>query len=416
MFSRCVGGEFLRGGGERWAIVADVCLVMKRIAVICERDRAFGRGLCLGVAGAAARERNWFLEFVDDLSVVKSTRLVGFDGVIARISDDGIAEDLKATGLPVVDVYTSRTRPGFGSVDGDQPGIGRLAAEFLVSRRYARFAYCGYDGISYSDVRRDSFVAALAEMGFPCNVFHTSKDVADEFNTVPRYKETVGLGRDSSELSAWLQALPPQTAVFCCHDVRAWQVLALCRAVGIAVPKRLAALGVDNDELVCSFTSPPLSSIDNSAFRFGEAAVGLLSRMLRAPKCSKGPKHIVVGPRGVCERGSTALCSPDAEWVADIMEYIARNVERGVRVDEVVAYAKRPATAVERGVKSVTGNTVQYHILWTRLETAKKMLLFSLKPIAEIARLSGFASPQYFSRFFKAKIGVSPEAFRGQGT
>lgn len=70
----------------------------------------------------------------------------------------------------------------------------------------------------------------------------------------------------------------------------------------------------------------------------------------------------------------------------------------------------------QKYVKGVTGTTVQYHILWTRLETAKKMLLFSLKPIAEIARLSGFASPQYFSRFFKAKIGVSPEAFRGQGT
>jgi AraC family transcriptional activator of pobA len=83
-------------------------------------------------------------------------------------------------------------------------------------------------------------------------------------------------------------------------------------------------------------------------------------------------------------------------------------------VDEVVAYAKRPAAAVERGVKGVTGNTVQYHILWTRLETAKKLLLFSRKPVAEISRLSGFASPQYFSRFFKDRIGVPPEEFREQ--
>ncbi len=87
---------------------------MKRIAVICERDRAYGRGLCLGIAGAAAREKDWSLEFVDDLSAVKSTRLAGFDGVIARISNDDIAAALKLTGLPVVDVYsgthTSRIR------------------------------------------------------------------------------------------------------------------------------------------------------------------------------------------------------------------------------------------------------------------------------------------------------------------
>lgn len=388
---------------------------MKRIAVICERDRAYGRGLCLGIAGAAAREKDWSLEFVDDLSVVRSTRLAGFAGVIARISNDDIAAALKLTGLPVVDVYSARIRPEFGSIDGDQPGIGRLAAEFLISRRYRNFAYCGYDGIGYSDARRDSFVATLSESGFPCNVFLAPRDAVNEFDPVMTCKETVGLGHDLPMLSAWLKALPAQTAVFCCHDVRAWQVLAICRAEGIAVPRRLAVLGVDNDELVCSFTSPTLSSIDNSAMRIGEAAVGLLSRMLSSPKFRKRTQHIVVGPRGVCERGSTAVRSVDVEWVSDIMEYIFRNVERGIRVDEVVAYAKRPAAVVERGVKDVTGDTVQHHILWARIETAKKLLLFSQRPIAEISRLSGFTSPQYFSRFFKTRTGMTAEEFRSRG-
>ena len=388
---------------------------MKRIAVICERDRAYGRGLCLGIAGAAVREKDWSLEFIDDLSVVKSTRLAGFDGVIARISNDGIAADLRATGLPVVDVYSARIRPEFGSIDGDQPGIGRLAAEFLVSRRYRNFAYCGYDGIGYSDARRDSFVAALAEGGFPCAVFRTPNGAKGQFDTVMMGREAVGLGWDAIELSAWLRSLPAQTAVFCCHDVRAWQVLAICRAERIAVPRRLAVLGVDNDELVCSFTSPTLSSIDNSAMRVGEAAVALLSRMMHSAKSRKKPQHVVVAPRGVCERGTTAVCAADAGWVADVLEYISRNVERGVRVDEVVAYARRPAAAVERSVKGVTGNTIQHHILWTRLETAKKQLLFSQKPIAEISRLSGFASPQYFNRFFKARTGITAEEFRSRG-
>ncbi len=148
--------------------------------------------------------------------------------------------------------------------------------------------------------------------------------------------------------------------------------------------------------------------------RIGDAAVGLLSRMLRSPKFRKRTQHIVVGPRGVCERESTAVRSVDVAWVSDIMEYISRNVERGIRVDEVVAYAKRPAAVVERGVKDVTGNTVQHHILWTRLETAKKLLLFSQKPIAEVSRLSGFTSPQYFSRFFKNRIGMTAEEFRSR--
>ena len=66
-------------------------------------------------------------------------------------------------------------------------------------------------------------------------------------------------------------------------------------------------------------TSPTLSSIDNSAMRIGDAAVGLLSRMLRSPKFRKRTQHIVVGPRGVCERGSTAVRPVDVAWVSDIM-------------------------------------------------------------------------------------------------
>ena len=388
---------------------------MKRIAVLCERDRAYGRGLCLGIAGAAAREKDWSLEFVDDLSVVKSTHLAGFDGVIARISNDDIAAALKLTGLPVVDVYTLRIRPEFGSIDGDQTMIGRLAAEFFLSRHYRNFAYCGYDGIGYSDARRDSFVATLKRSGHVCDVFQTPRGAVTEFNAAIMRKEMVGLGQDADALSKWLKSLPAQTAIFCCHDVRAWQILAICRAEGLAIPRHFAVLGVDNDELLCSFTFPTLSSIDNSARGVGEAAVSLLSRLIHSPRSRKKPPHIVVSPRGVCERGSTAVRSVDVEWVSDIMEYIFRNVERGIRVDEVVAYAKRPAAVVERGVKDVTGDTVQHHILWARIETAKKLLLFSQKPIAEVSRLSGFASPQYFSRFFKDRIGMTAEEFRSRG-
>ena len=237
----------------------------------------------------------------------------------------------------------------------------------------------------------------------------------NEFGTVITSREIVGLGHDSHALSAWLKALPAQTAVFCCHDVRAWQVVSVCRAEGIPVPRHLAVLGVDNDELICSFTTPKISSIDNSGFQIGKESVRILSRMLSSPKVRKNPPHVVVEARGVCERDSTPICSADAEWVSDVMEYISRNVEKCVRVDDVAAFAKRSVVAVERGIRNVTGNTVQHHILWTRIETAKKLLLFSQKPIAEVSRLSGFASPQYFSRFFKNRIGITAEEFRSHG-
>lgn len=319
---------------------------IKRIAVICERDRAYGRGVCLGIAEAATYEKNWSLEFLDYPEQVNVTRLKGFDGVIARISNEQIAAELTKAKLPVVDIYTDIIRPEFGSIDGDQPTIGRLAAEYFLKRRYKSFAY--------------------------------------------------------------------HTALFCCHDVRAWQVLALCRLEKIPVPQRLAVMGVDNDELVCSFTAPTLSSIDNSPFRIGKASVALLSRMFNSSEERKKPKHLIIKPRGVYERASTATFAVEIDWVSEMLDYISSHVADGIRVDDVIAFAKRSKATVEHALKSVTGQTVQHHILWTRLEMAKKLLVFSHKPVAEVARLSGFASPQYFCRFFKSKTGLTAEEFRNQ--
>lgn len=386
---------------------------MKRIAVICERDRAYSRGVALGIADAAMKEDGWSLEFVDNLDSSRSTSFFkSFDGVLARITNESIASAIKRSGLPAVDIYTDTLRKGFASVDSDQEAIGRLAAEYFLELRYKSFAFCGYDGIGYSDRRFAAFSKRLQAAGFTCNRFATPRKAVDEFGATIMKKESVGLGLDADLLSGWLKSLPPQTAVFCCHDVRAWQAISLCRSAGIAVPRALAILGVDNDELVCSFTSPTISSIDNSAQSLGRAAVKILSQMLADPSVRRNPPNLKIPPRGVCPRQSTATFVAELDWVADILDYAARNVSHGVRVDELVEMSGHSVSSVERAVKAVTGHTLSAHILWTRLETAKKLLLFSKTPIAEVARLSGFSSPQYFCRFFKSRTGQTAERFR----
>ena len=40
--------------------------------------------------------------------------------------------------------------------------------------------------------------------------------------------------------------------------LRGRQVLDTCLMAGISVPDRVAVLGVDNDELICSTTNPPM--------------------------------------------------------------------------------------------------------------------------------------------------------------
>ena len=102
--------------------------------------------------------------------------------------------------MPVVDVFCNRRYPNFGSVDGDQAAIGRKAAEHFLARRFTSFAYCGYEGLRYSDVRCNAFVDMLKEHYLPCSVFKTPRRALAEHNARLMHGEDVNLGADTASI------------------------------------------------------------------------------------------------------------------------------------------------------------------------------------------------------------------------
>lgn len=66
--------------------------------------------------------------------------------------------------------------------------------------------------------------------------------------------------------------------------------------------------------------------------------------------------------------------------------------------------------------KKETGTTPTKYLIRLRIDTARKLLeqeyIFGTM-IKEIARLSGFADPLYFSKLFKDKVGLSPSDYTG---
>ncbi len=63
-------------------------------------------------------------------------------------------------------------------------------------------------------------------------------------------------------------------------------------------------------------------------------------------------------------------------------------------------------------LRSLTGQNTQQHIHHALIEKAKQLLLTTSLSINETAFQLGFEYPQYFSRLFKSKTGLSPAAFR----
>jgi AraC-like DNA-binding protein len=63
-------------------------------------------------------------------------------------------------------------------------------------------------------------------------------------------------------------------------------------------------------------------------------------------------------------------------------------------------------------LKKETGKTTTEHLQLYLIDEAKNILLKPNKSISEVAYELGFEYPQYFSRLFKKKEGISPSKFR----
>ena len=63
-------------------------------------------------------------------------------------------------------------------------------------------------------------------------------------------------------------------------------------------------------------------------------------------------------------------------------------------------------------LKIETGKTTTEHLQLYLVDQAKNILLKPNKSISEVAYELGFEYPQYFSRLFKKKEGISPTKYR----
>ena len=215
---------------------------------------------------------------------------------------------------------------------------------------------------------------------------------------------------DARALRVWLLSLPRPCALFCCHDLRALQVLYAAKVGGLRVPEDIAILGVDNDMLVCNFTHPRLSSIDNAAFDVGRAAAKLLDDILEG-RASRNA-CVKVTPMGIVSRASTDVFTYSSPVVNEAMLFMRRSLSQNLTASDIFAHLGKSHTFVENAFRAEVGVTVQSELQRLRLEEAKRLLKSTAMPLANIARRSGFSSPRYFAQAFRHALGVSPSGWR----
>ena len=388
----------------------------RRIALQIEKSRAHGRALLRGIADYALERTDWRLELVEPERLVRPSYLAQFDGLIVRVMDDRTAAALVQSGKPVVDTYGRIDRNPLESIRLDDAVLAKMAYDCFAEHHYRSFAYCGFDGLRFSEARGEAFCEQVEGNGGVCSLFRVPERMRigdtffrDEKTDVP----------DARALRTWLKSLPKPTAVFCCNDLRAVQVLKVCADCGLKVPEDLAVLGADNDVLLCTFANPSLSSIETDPFALGRTAAEMLDRQMQGKsgrrKASAGLAPVLHRPKRVVERSSTDTYPFRIPWLVDAVRYIRRNVADGVTADDVVRMVGYSHPKVNQAFTRELGHSIKKEILHQRIRLACAMLRNTDLPSSAVAVRCGYRSPQYFSHCFIGEFGMTPELWRKDG-
>lgn len=378
----------------------------RSVGVFLEVGRAAMRKVVSGVMAYAHQRANWNVCLPESRSSSSlDCMLTGrWDGVIVGFDDPHGPELLKLS-VPLVGVGGGygwfRPSMKIPYVGTDNMAVAQLAADHLLERGFVHFAYCGYSPTPVngcSQKRAEGFGEALARAGYACAVHNAPNTEAGSWERLCR------------ELADWLSGLPRPLGLMTCNDSRAQQILEACRLAGLRVPEDVAVVGVDNEEAICPFTDPPLTSIDQGAHQTGYEAATLLDQWMSGEAVEPGKR--LVSPVGIIGRRSTEILATDDRDLAAALQFIRDHACERIRLDDVGNAAGTTLATLRRRFKSVLGRTIHGEIQRVRVERVKQLLVSTDWTFRQIARRSGFCSVQHMTTRLREATGHTPGQYR----
>lgn len=381
----------------------------RKIALLIEWSRAYGRGVLAGIANYVKAHESWKIYQTErrlcDGAPGWLKNWQG-DGIIARIENRELLGAIRKLGVPVVDLFEHRSTEGIPGVITDNRAIAHLAADHLIERGLKHFAYCGLPGIYSSEARGECFVDYLNRLGYEVSVYDNPRQPGTSFISASEDHEL----RCEETVATWVSSLPKPVGLMACNDLRAHQVLMACSDRNIAVPEELAVIGVDNDELICELCHPPLSSIEQNSEGVGYQAAGLLDRLLDGEAPPADP--IRVEPLAVVPRQSTDIVAVGDADVAAAVYFIRSRACDGIQVSDVVQHVHVSRSTLERRFSKLLGRSPKAEILRVRLDRVKHLLAMTDYPLGKIARLAGFEYMESMCECFKRVTGQTLGEYR----
>ncbi len=374
---------------------------MKRIVLLLETSREFGRQLITGISRYSRFNGPWsfYKEPTDLKSSIPNLTSWKPDGMIMR--DTLITKELLKLKIPTIFAPHGFDYPNnLPVIITDSSSIAGLVSKHFIEKGFTNLAFCGFDDIQWSEDRKKYFNKFNDDAGFKTHNY-----------ILPKKSKKQDWGNEQGHVCKWVRDLPKPVGIFACNDDRGQYILEVCKLIGLKVPEDVAVVGVDNDPMVCEFGDPPLSSVALNIESAGYEAAKLLDRMMNTGKKMIGRQIIATSSHIVQRQSSDILAVGDAD-VALAIQYIKENAKNKLHINDIVEATNISRRTLEKRFRKTIRRSIYNEIQHVRIEFISKLLIETELPISQITSLFNFTDIEHVSRFFKKEKGVSLREFR----
>lgn len=305
--------------------------------------------------------------------------------------------------VPRICIFGERTGHPKHNITIDNLSISRIGVDYFYDRGFRHIAYITGDRtMPFATPRLHAFNERMYEHGLTPLVYDD--------------RCLSGLNPDKStdlaikELRKWLSKSPKPLAVCAHDDIHSLHILEACRQGCLRVPEDIAVLGAGNHPVLCTFTTPHLSSIALPHEQIGTEAARLAEKLLYQKKLES--KHIVISPTRIFTRHSTDIMAVQHPELQHALQFIAANAHHPLQPSEVVKIAHASRSKLQRMFREELNRTILEEIHRRKIDIAKALLEETNLTIDDIAEQCGMPGAPSFSRLFSQKTGMSPGRYR----
>lgn len=382
-------------------------LKKKRVLLVIESSTHYGRGIVQGIARYIQEHNKWWVDIenrgIHEPPPPELKRWDG-DGIICRLSNGTVSRQVAALKCPSVNLLPEDTGE-MPPVCPDEDALAEIVLEHFLENGLKNVGFYSFGKCGWIDNRMRRFTRSALKRDIVVSCCPASRNT--RYSNDPVWKKDY-----EDTLFNWLESLPRPIGIFAANDTHALRLISACRKLNLAVPEEIAILGVNDDRHLCMALTPTLSSVDLNSERIGYLAAELLDKKMNGKSVPK--KRIMVPPARIVPRQTTDMLVIDNEDVVEALRFIREFATQGIGVRDVLESLQLSSRSLERGFRAHLGRTPEREIIRVRLNHAIGLLRDSNRPVAEVAKLSGFGSTRSFLQIFRRERGETPNQFRRQ--